>query len=156
MSEIIFFIFAAVLGPAIMMSFQAIWGDSAAFSITILTSAMLFNGAVTAGYLANGLDIAPNFSGTIFGMANTLSSAGGFISTYMVAALTNENQTFQQWRWVFWILVGIYLFAGVVYLIFGTGELQPWNQEASTTIEEGPENVPLKNIEKPTEENNMS
>lgn len=137
------------------MVFQAILGNNAAFSIGILTAAMLFNGAVTAGYLSNGLDIAPNFSGTIFGMANTLSSIGGFLSTYMVATLTNESQTFEQWKWVFWILVGIYLFAGVVYLLFGTGELQSWNQ-VPESIEEGPENVPLKNVEKSTEDNNVS
>lgn len=111
-----------------MMVLQALFGHSAALSITILTGAMLFNGAVTAGYLANGLDIAPNFSGTIFGMANTLSSIGGFVSTYMVAALTHKEQTFEQWRWVFWILVIIYLIGGGTYLLFGTGVMQPWNQ----------------------------
>lgn len=140
------------------MVLQAILGNSTVFSIVILTSAMLFNGAVTAGYLANGLDIAPNFSGTIFGMANTLSSIGGFLSTYMVAALTNEAQTFEQWRWVFWILVGIYLFGGAAYLLLGSGELQPWNQVAKTE-EDGPEGVPLKKMndtENKENENNVS
>lgn len=138
-----------------MMVFQAIYGESAVFSIAILTCAMLFNGAVTAGYLANGLDIAPNYSGTIFGMANTLSSIGGFLSTYMVAALTHKSQTFDQWRWVFWILVGIYLFAGLVYLVFGTGELQHWNQVKSDE-ENGPEAVPLSKIKENENENNTN
>lgn len=33
-------------------------------SVSIFTIALTINGAVTAGYLGNGLDIAPNFSGT--------------------------------------------------------------------------------------------
>lgn len=60
-------------------------------SIAIFTLALSINGAVTAGYLSNGLDIAPNFSGTIFGLANTLSSLGGFLSTLMVGILTQDN-----------------------------------------------------------------
>lgn len=148
----LFFLLSAVLGPAVMMTLQALFGESAALSITILTSAMLFNGAVTGGYLANGLDIAPNFSGTIFGMANTLSSIGGFVSTYMVAALTNKEQTFEQWKWVFWILVIIYLIGGVNYILLGTGELQSWNQ-VKEVDEEVPEAVPLSKIDDEVKEN---
>lgn len=47
--------------------------------------------AVTAGYLGNGLDIAPNFSGTIFGLANTLSSMSGYFSSLMIGELTTEK-----------------------------------------------------------------
>lgn len=61
------------------------------WAVAIFTIALTLNGAVTAGYLGNGLDIAPNFSGTIFGMANTLSSLGGYISAWMVGQLTEEN-----------------------------------------------------------------
>lgn len=67
---------------------QAFLGQNAAWSVTIFTLALTVNGAVTAGYLGNGLDIAPNFSGTIFGLANTLSSFGGFLSTWMVGIIT--------------------------------------------------------------------
>lgn len=117
----------AVIIPAAFMIIQAFFGYDASVSVTIFTASLFFNGAVTAGYLANGLDIAPNFSGTIFGMANTLSSLGGFISTSIVAALTNENSTFAEWKNVFWVLVGVYGLGGIMYLVFGTGELQSWN-----------------------------
>lgn len=42
---------------------QAYLGGDRVWSIAIFTSALTINGAVTAGYLGNGLDIAPNFSG---------------------------------------------------------------------------------------------
>lgn len=67
------------------------------FAIAIFTIALTLNGAVTAGYLGNGLDIAPNFSGTIFGMANTLSSFGGFMSAWMVGQLTEDNVSCHFW-----------------------------------------------------------
>ena len=81
----------ALFTPGCLMIAQVYLGSVAAWSVTIFTLALFTHGAVTAGYLGNGLDIAPNFSGTIFGMANTLSSMGGFLSTWMVGSLTFQN-----------------------------------------------------------------
>lgn len=81
----------AVVTPGLLMIAQVFFGMDRTFAVTIFTLQLLFNGAVTAGYLGNGLDIAPNFSGTIFGLANTLSSLGGFLSAYMVGTLTKDD-----------------------------------------------------------------
>lgn len=81
----------AVMTPGFLMIVQVYMGENRSWAVGIFTLALFLNGAVTAGYLGNGLDIAPNFSGTIFGMANTLSSFGGFVSAYMVGVLTNGN-----------------------------------------------------------------
>jgi len=144
-----FFTTFAILIPGILMVFQAIYGEDPAFSVSIFTISLFFNGAVTAGYLSNGLDIAPNFSGTIFGMANTLSSIGGWLSTFMVATLTSENHTFEQWRYVFWILFGVYTVGAMMFLCFGSGVLQPWNNTPEIIdTKNQQELVPLKNKEK--------
>uniref|UniRef100_A0A1B0D7V6 Major facilitator superfamily (MFS) profile domain-containing protein n=1 Tax=Phlebotomus papatasi TaxID=29031 RepID=A0A1B0D7V6_PHLPP len=81
----------AVLPPGLMMIAQIFMGHNRVFAVTIFTIQLTLNGAVTAGYLGNGLDIAPNFSGTIFGLANTLSSLSGFLSNFMVGWLTQKN-----------------------------------------------------------------
>ncbi|XP_013140906.1 PREDICTED: sialin [Papilio polytes] len=133
----------AVGFPGVMMIVQAFLGHDRVWSIAIFTLALTINGAVTAGYLGNGLDIAPNFSGTIFGMANTLSSFGGWLSTFMVGELTHENNTYEQWQIVFYILAGTYLLGALCFLSLGSGELQPWNSAAPPpTKEEQPLNEP--------------
>ena len=48
---------------------QAFFGHDRIWSIAIFTFALTINGAVTAGYLGNGLDIAPKFSGKFSFMA---------------------------------------------------------------------------------------
>uniref|UniRef100_A0A0V0G7I6 Putative permease of the major facilitator superfamily protein n=1 Tax=Triatoma dimidiata TaxID=72491 RepID=A0A0V0G7I6_TRIDM len=122
-----FFTTLAVGLPGVMMIAQVYLGYSTIWTVSIFTLALTLNGAVTAGYLGNGLDIAPNFSGTIFGMANTLSSIGGFVSTYIVADLTYQNETYERFQIVFWILAATYFVGALTYLLFGTGKLQDWN-----------------------------
>lgn len=85
------FLFPAVASPGFLMILQIFFGHDQTLSVAIFTISLTLNGAVTAGYLGNGLDIAPNFSGTIFGLANTLSSFGGFLSTWMVGVITYKS-----------------------------------------------------------------
>ncbi|XP_034244522.1 sialin isoform X2 [Thrips palmi] len=129
--------------PGLLMAVQVFAGNDQIASVAIFTLALTFNGAVTAGYLGNGLDIAPNFSGTIFGMANMLSSAGGFVSTLMVGSLTYQNDSYGQWQIIFGILSGVYVLGAVIYLFLGTGELQKWNSPR-TPAEKEPESYPLR------------
>nr|XP_016945239.1 sialin [Drosophila suzukii] len=142
----LFTTFALVI-PGLLMIVQVFLGYDATWSVTIFSLALFAHGAVTAGYLGNGLDIAPNFSGTIFGLANTLSSFGGFLSTWMVGALTYKDESFHSWQIVFWILAATYISGPIVFAIFGTGKLQSWNNPpervkiSDVTQEEG---VPLK------------
>ncbi|XP_046969499.1 sialin [Vanessa cardui] len=129
--------------PGLMMIAQAFFGHDRIWSIAIFTMALTINGAVTAGYLGNGLDIAPKFSGTIFGIANTLSSFGGWLSTFMVGELTKEHNTYEQWQIVFFILAGTYMCGALVFVVFGSGELQPWNSPQSAETTEKHEEQPL-------------
>lgn len=148
----------ATLIPGFLMVIQVFFGMNAALSVTVFTISLFFNGAVTAGYLSNALDIAPNFSGTIFGMANTLSSFGGWLSTKIVAVLTYEESSFATWKYVFWILVFAYIFGSMFYLVFGTGKLQKWNNPDEYS-QDGKELQPLKSkaeIEKEKEINNIA
>ncbi|XP_065356604.1 sialin [Calliphora vicina] len=138
----------ALTGPGLLMVAQVFLGSNAFWSVTIFTLALFTHGAVTPGYLGNGLDIAPNFSGTIFGLANTLSSFGGFLSTWMVGALTYEDKSYHQWQIVFWILAATYISGAVVYVVLGSGELQPWNnppERKKVSDVHAEEGVPLKN-----------
>ena len=153
--EIYFLNFAAVLSPGFLMIVQANFGNDPATSVAIFTLSLTLNGAVTAGYLGNGLDIAPNFSGTIFGIANTLSSLGGFLSSFMVGSITNEKSgTFSQWKIIFYILSVMYFVGAMSFAFFGSGNLQKWNspendeEKKKSNHEIGvntEESMPLKN-----------
>ncbi|KAH9634254.1 hypothetical protein HF086_011514 [Spodoptera exigua] len=84
---------------------------------------------------------AVGLPGTIFGMANTLSSFGGWLSTFMVGELTKENI-------VFYILAGTYITGALCFVTFGSGELQPWNSAKPTNEVEKPHEEQPLNEEK--------
>jgi hypothetical protein len=70
------------------------------------------------------------FSGIIFGMSQVPGAMTGYLVTKLVALLTEEDQSFQQWTYMFWILVGVNLFATVYFVVFGSGEEQNWNNRS--------------------------
>ncbi|KAL8574081.1 hypothetical protein ACOMHN_061543 [Nucella lapillus] len=94
-----------------------------------------------AGFIVNSGDIAPGYAGIIFGISNTFGTIPGFLAPIAIGIITRD-QTQGQWRTVFFISAAIYAFGTIFYIIFGSGELQPWARQEET-IEIEP-NEPLK------------
>lgn len=57
-----------------------------------------------------------------------------------------RQQSYGQWQIVFGVLACTYFFGGIVYVLLGSGELQPWNNppEKNAEVEDVEEEVPLK------------
>lgn len=66
-------------------------GCNAVVAIVFITLATGAQGAVSSGPLANIIDISPNYSGVILGIASFISTAPGIISPYIVGKLTIGN-----------------------------------------------------------------
>lgn len=58
------------------------------------------------------------------------------------------QHTYGQWQIVFGILAGSYIFGSLVFLLFGKGDLQPWNnppeRDTFDNEKDAEEGVPLK------------
>ncbi|XP_070000472.1 sialin [Penaeus vannamei] len=117
----------AMLGPTVVLVGVAYSGCDPALTVSLLCLSMFLNGAITTSQLVNHTDVAPNFSGTLFGISNTFASIASFISPVAVAAIIENQQTMTQWQKVFWMCVPIYAAAEVFYLAFCSGTVQPWN-----------------------------
>jgi nitrate/nitrite transporter NarK len=85
--------------------------------VVVFASAFAFMNVGTPGVLANCVGIAPAYSGTILGISQVLAGAGGYVSTKIVGLINKEEQSFQQWRYIFWIAVGVNLVAPVILII---------------------------------------
>ncbi|XP_064111730.1 putative inorganic phosphate cotransporter [Macrobrachium nipponense] len=117
----------AMFGPAILLVAVIYSGCSVTTIVVLLCLANFFNGSIAASQQVNHTDIAPNFSGTLFGISNTFAAATSSIAPVAVGAVINEVQTMEQWEKVFWMCIPVFVVAGSFFLIFGSGSVQPWN-----------------------------
>jgi len=57
----------------------------------LITLSLGFNGAATITSSQNPQDLAPNFAGSVFGLANFIATMSGFISPLVVSYFTRER-----------------------------------------------------------------
>lgn len=117
----------AQLGPAACLLGVTFLHCDRTSTIALFTLATTLQGGIYTGFIVNHIDIAPNFAGTLFGMTNAMGTIPSWIGPLVAGSLTRDRQTFEQWNKVFYIASGIYAANGLFYLIFASGEVQPWN-----------------------------
>nr|CAI5823959.1 unnamed protein product [Callosobruchus analis] len=98
-------------------------------AVALLVIAVGFNSAVLCGFNVNHIDISPNHSGTIMGITNGTSNIFGIVAPLVVQFLVTSENDPNQWKVVFYITSAIYVLASLVFIIFASGEVQPWNDE---------------------------
>ncbi|KAL3273997.1 hypothetical protein HHI36_015415 [Cryptolaemus montrouzieri] len=103
-------------------------GQSSDMAIILLVAMLGFNGAAAETTLINPQDLSPNFAGTLHGVMNFFGGWGGFIGPMIIEKLTKDN-TMDQWSVVFAIGGIIYIISGIVFMLFGSADLQPWNEK---------------------------
>ncbi|KAI5698470.1 hypothetical protein M8J75_007322 [Diaphorina citri] len=93
------------------------------------TIGMAFMGFCYASIRVNPIDLSPNFSGTIMALSNGLGCVSGMVAPLTVGFLT-QNKTLSEWRVVFWIMFLALVISNVFFVLFGSGEVQYWNESS--------------------------
>ena len=84
------------------------------------------------GCINNFIDLAPNLSGQLFGVANTFGTVSGFIAPIILAQIgSDESLTLvSQWHVLFIISCFVLISGGLLFSMFGEGEPQgSWIRE---------------------------
>ncbi|XP_018336581.1 sialin isoform X2 [Agrilus planipennis] len=100
-------------------------------STIFLTLAVGFGGFAWSGFGVNYLDIGPSHASVIVGISNTFSTLPGIISPTLTGFIVKHN-TVAEWRNVFYISAGVYLFGCVTYGFLASGNLQKWSWDYKT------------------------
>ncbi|XP_078595071.1 sialin-like [Branchiostoma floridae x Branchiostoma japonicum] len=114
--------------PAIFLIISGFVGCDRAAAVAMLALSAGFGGLSTPGFKICHIEIAPRFGGILFGITNVFGSIPGFIAPEIIGAMTNNNQTREAWMNIFWIGALIYVFGGIVVLLFLRTDIQPWAQ----------------------------
>lgn len=114
------------VGPAIFLVAASYAGCDRVVVVALFILAMMMNGTVLPGMKVNSLDLSPNYSGTLLAVANGIGALSGIATPYVVGVLA-PNQTASEWRLVFWIVCAVYCITNSIYVIYSSGDVQPWN-----------------------------
>lgn len=89
-----FFTLFSHIIPGILLVFLVYAGCSTILSVALITMSMGFNGAATLTNLQNHQDLAPNYAGTLYGIANCIGSTAGFFTPMITAYFTRNGVRF--------------------------------------------------------------
>ncbi|KAK9887949.1 hypothetical protein WA026_000247 [Henosepilachna vigintioctopunctata] len=116
------------LGPALFLTILCfVSTENKTIHVVLLILAVSTNSGMLAGFNVNHIDISPKFSGTLMGITNTFANVGSIIGPLVVDIIVTDKTDESLWRIIFLLSAGIYIFATVFFLIFGSGEIQSWN-----------------------------
>ncbi|XP_046601309.1 uncharacterized protein LOC107216979 [Neodiprion lecontei] len=116
----------AMVVPAIFIVTASYVGCNRDVVVVLFVLGMGFMGLGTPGIFINPIDLSPNHSGTVMGMKSTINALAGIAAPYLIGILT-PNQTVSEWRVVFWICFVSFLECALVFVIWGDGKVQYWN-----------------------------
>ncbi|XP_028162756.1 sialin-like isoform X2 [Ostrinia furnacalis] len=129
-----FCLFSHIL-PGVLLVLLVYAGCSTVLSVALITMSMGCNGAATLTNLQNHQDLAPNYAGTLYGVANFVGSTAGFFTPMITAYFTRNGNSFEHWRPVFFVGASVYVVSAIFFILFGTGNIQPWNFGREDTTE---------------------
>lgn len=81
----------ALIGPAICFGIITGMGCDSTAVVVLLITALFLYGFVTGGEFSIISEFAPDFSGTIFGIAATLSVWPAFVAPYVVGVMLGDS-----------------------------------------------------------------
>lgn len=130
----------AFWGPAAaLLALSYLPAGNLALAVSILTVTVGLNGAHYVGFLISHIDIAPNFSSTLMGITNGCGNVFSIMAPLTVSLVIQDEASAVEWRKVFFISVAFYFLTNLFYLLFASGDIQPWNEpDQKACIEDGP------------------
>jgi len=116
--------------PSIFFIVAGFLGCDRAPVVLVMIAAMACQACAWASLSVNPLDLSPSHAATLFGITISTAALAMIGTPLVIGQLTYRSSTISQWRKVFYVAVGVQCFGTIVYLLFGSGEPQNWQDEA--------------------------
>lgn len=103
-----------------------------------------------AGPMANIVDIAPNLAGPVLAFAQTIHMSASFLNPLINGLIVTDKSDSQQWKYVFITTTVITCVTYIMYHIYGTADIQPWNYPSKKLLPDNNRNESKATIVKST------
>lgn len=113
--------------PAAIFAILASYGDcNETFVVTMLSLAISSLGFGSSGLSLVAFDLTPNYIAPFNGVVHTCYSIAALLAPFIVAAFT-PHAYLSEWRYVWWFTFATLIASAVVFMIWGSAKIQPWN-----------------------------
>lgn len=117
------------IGGAVLLLIVTLVGCRPAIAATCFVLGGMFNGFIATGHMLNPLDIAPNYSGSVFGIANFVGNGISMLNPVVTGAMIRGEQTAERWNRVFYLGAGIFGISLVLYQSMMSTRRQGWDTQ---------------------------
>ncbi|XP_061178058.1 vesicular glutamate transporter 2-like [Saccostrea echinata] len=93
--------------------------------LVVLSLAMGFFGLSVSGWQVNYYDLSSRYANIIVSVSSSFAALAGVITPLVAGEFLSSN-SLRGWNLTFYVTGAIVLFAALVFLVFGSGEEQPW------------------------------
>ncbi|KAG8291695.1 hypothetical protein J6590_054428 [Homalodisca vitripennis] len=100
---------------------------SAPAASALLTLSVSLGAGMFSGFMTNHLDLSPNFAGLLMGITNGLAALSSLLAPMTAGFIVTDERSRDQWMIVFYISSVIFFIGNSVFVLFGSTEVQPWN-----------------------------
>uniref|UniRef100_W8BDX8 Putative inorganic phosphate cotransporter n=1 Tax=Ceratitis capitata TaxID=7213 RepID=W8BDX8_CERCA len=121
--------FIAATPSGLFMVLAVYVGCNTALIILCFTISMSLMGGYYAGIKLTANDMTPNYSATVMAIVNGIGGIAGVLAPYSVGWLTKKTHL-HEWQQVFWLALAILTIPTIPFCIWGTAEVQEWNESA--------------------------
>merc|ERR1712032_510115 len=97
-----------------------------------------FLGGTDPGYIQNILGLAPNRSGTLYGLTNGFGNISGYFVPEIKRHLVSDETSISEWRWLFVLTAAIYCTFMTIFSVAASGNVQAFNSKAYKGVTQQP------------------
>ena len=136
--------------PGITVAILGYTTNSWILCMSVLSIGIGFRAAIYIGHIGTVYDIAPSYSGTVYGFVSTIGNLSGFITPLLASALTKHDpHDVRGWRNLFWLSSGFYMAAALAFPLLvnqGPANFETENTEGYQLIGNEDFTIDAKNI----------
>ncbi|XP_044003336.1 putative inorganic phosphate cotransporter isoform X2 [Aphidius gifuensis] len=115
-------------GPGIALFYLTfLTKDNTTLVIYILIVAVGLNAGTLCGFQINHMDLSPNYAGILMAITNCIASIVAIAAPIIVGLVVTNLENIDQWKLIFYASVVIYFVGNLIFIIFGSGDVQWWN-----------------------------
>ncbi|EDW26590.1 GL12902 [Drosophila persimilis] len=111
-------------GPALALIVVGYVHESLILTIIVFVLGLGLNGAIYSGFKINHLDLSPRFAGLLISITNCAANLIGLTAPMIAGHVIHHGPTIENWRIVFHIAGGVYIFCATFYNLCGSGKPQ--------------------------------